>query len=232
MPDIPKKAKVYIRCVIVVGILLLAEAMIVGGRSRDLTRVIAYIALACIVSAWKLRLPKMHGTMSVNFVFILLGVAELSLPETLVMGCLATLVQCVWKSKRRPRVIQLLFNVSAMIISIVTAHGITNALTRKPQQPAFLALAAFLYFISNTALVSMVLTLIENKRFTDVWANCHLWAFPYYVAGAAVAALISAATHSIGWIPALLPLLLMYLAYTYYRLYLNQRAAQQSDAHA
>ena len=36
--------------------------------------------------------------MSVNFLFILLGVLELSLPETLVIGCTATLVQSVWQA--------------------------------------------------------------------------------------------------------------------------------------
>ena len=37
-----------------------------------------------------MQLPGIDGTMSVNFLFILLGVMELSLPETLVIGCTAT----------------------------------------------------------------------------------------------------------------------------------------------
>jgi len=39
--------------------------------------------------------------MSVNFLLILLSVLELNLPETLVIGCSATLVQCLADRARR-----------------------------------------------------------------------------------------------------------------------------------
>jgi hypothetical protein len=219
----PGNAKLYIALVSALGLGVIANSFAAAWTPYDAARFAAYIALACIVSTWKVRLPGMQGTMSVNFLFVLLGVAELSLQETLVLGLMATIVQCFWKSKRRSP-LQLVFNVSAMALSIYGCYQLPRVFTDAPHQPAFLALAACVFFLINTASVSMVLSLIGGKRFTDVWVNCHLWTFPYYLAGAATAAVISAASRTVGWKPALLPLMLMYLIYTYYRLYLTQHA--------
>ena len=59
-------------------------------QSQDLMRFACYLAVALLASGLKVQLPGIDGTMSVNFFFILLGVLELSLPETLVIGCTAT----------------------------------------------------------------------------------------------------------------------------------------------
>src|SRR5271169_2651772 len=52
-------------------------------QSADLARFVCYLAVAVLASSLKVQLPGIDGTMSVNFLFILLGVMELSLPETL-----------------------------------------------------------------------------------------------------------------------------------------------------
>ncbi|HVR23332.1 MAG TPA: hypothetical protein VMU26_08415, partial [Candidatus Polarisedimenticolia bacterium] len=80
-------------------------------HSADLSRFFCYLAVAVLASGLKVQLPGIDGTMSVNFLFILLGVMELSLPETLVIGCAATLVQSVWQARSRPDPVKVLFNV-------------------------------------------------------------------------------------------------------------------------
>src|SRR5262245_39038549 len=67
-------------------------------QSADFTRFICYLAIALLASGLKVQLPGIDGTMSVNFLFILLGVMELSLPETLAIGCTASLIQSVWQA--------------------------------------------------------------------------------------------------------------------------------------
>ena len=59
-------------------------------QSADLARFVCYVAVAVLASGLKVQLPGIDGTMSVNFLFILLGIMELSLPETLVIGCAAS----------------------------------------------------------------------------------------------------------------------------------------------
>src|SRR5262249_47350364 len=153
----PTRAKVYITCVVTCGLVLLAACLMTGWRSQDATRYAAYLALAAIASTWKVKLPGMQGTMSVNFLFVLIGVAEFSLTETVVLGCVATLVQCAWKSRRKAKPVQLAFNMSAMALSVFLAYSVLYLLGDKPYQPAFLALAATVFFVANTGSVSLVI---------------------------------------------------------------------------
>ena len=98
--SIPTKAFVGITVSLGVGVLAYSLA---HWQSHDLVRFACYLLVAVLASGLKIQLPGIDGTMSVNFLFILLGVLELSLPETLVIGCTATLAQCVWQTRRTAR---------------------------------------------------------------------------------------------------------------------------------
>ena len=54
-------------------------------QSTDPLKFLCYLAVALLASSLKIKLPGINGTMSVNFLFILLGVLEMSFAETLVM---------------------------------------------------------------------------------------------------------------------------------------------------
>src|SRR5215472_5986698 len=52
-------------------------------HSSDPVKFACYLAVALLASSLKIKLPGINGTMSVNFLFILLGVLELSFAQTL-----------------------------------------------------------------------------------------------------------------------------------------------------
>ncbi len=79
----PKTAKYYIGINVAFGFALLAATLIWFSQSPDVARYLACLSLACIASTMKVRLPGLHGTISVNFVFILMAVTQFSLGETL-----------------------------------------------------------------------------------------------------------------------------------------------------
>jgi hypothetical protein len=81
------------------------------------------MAVALDASLFKVRLPGIQATMSANFLFILVGILDLSYPETLLMGCLGGLVQSLWQSKPRPNLVQRSFNFANLAIAI-TAAGV------------------------------------------------------------------------------------------------------------
>src|SRR5579864_2309402 len=83
-------------------------------HSDDLVRFLCNLAVCILVSGLKVNLPGIKGTMSVNFLFILIGVSQMSLGETMALGCAGTLVQCIWKAKNPVRPVRLLFSVSSM----------------------------------------------------------------------------------------------------------------------
>ncbi len=219
----PKNAKIYIALIVTLGFAVLAGCLIFRAEFPDLPRYYSYLLLAVLASTMKVRLPGITGTMSVNFLFVLIGIADFTLAETLTMGCLAILTQCLWRTKRTPRPVQVVFNVAALAASIAAAYQVSHyamALAHAESLSAMLALAACVYFLSNTLLISGVLSLLEGKPLSKIWQQCYLWSFPYYLVGSAIAGLVTVSSRAIGWQGSLLVLPLMYLVYTFYRLYL------------
>jgi hypothetical protein len=217
----PKRARLYINSTIVVGLTLLAGCLLFEREFRDPARYFGYLALACLGSTLKIKLPKIRGTMSINFLFILIGVAELTIAETITLGCVAALIQCLWKARKQPALIQVLFNIATVVTSVAIAFSASHALVNGENLPVLLAVAVCVYFVANTGMVSLVLSLTEQQLFTKVWRQCYLWSFPYYLVGAAIACAITISSRTLGWKPSLLMLPLMYLVYSYYRLYLS-----------
>ena len=209
-------------------------------QTSDPVKFACYLIAALLASSLKVGLPGIEGTLSVNFLFTLLGILELSLPETLVIGLANTLAQSYWKPARRIKLIQLVFNLSQVAVSSAIAYGsyqfVVLHILRKPG-PLALLVAAIVHFGCNTAAASTIIGLTEEKPIAKVWGESLLWLFPYYMVGAAVAGLIHFLNAHIGWQSSLLVLPPIYLLYRSYRLYLGkldtekQHAEQVSQLH-
>src|SRR6202041_3660454 len=79
-------------------------------QSSDPVKFVCYLTAALLASSLKVGLPGVEATLSVNFLFTLLGILELSLPETLLIVMACTLGQAYWKPARQVKVVQLAFN--------------------------------------------------------------------------------------------------------------------------
>jgi hypothetical protein len=167
----------------------------------------------------KVRLPGLHGTISVNFVFILMALTQFSLVETLTIAFAATLVQCLWMPKTRPKLVQVLYNTSTVLISAALAYACAHVVPGPDHPFIALAPAATVFFVMNTGMISLVLALLSKSKLLAVWKQCHFWAFPYYLVGAAIAAAVEQSSVTVGWRFSLLALPVMYLIYTYYKLF-------------
>src|SRR5438445_5669019 len=165
----PARARLYIISAILTGAAVLAVSLPLGWRFPDPPKYAGYLLLACLGSTLKIKLPRIEGTMSISFLFILLGVTELTFVETILLGCAAALVQCLWKPRKRPKLIQVLFNMSTLVTSIAICFCFSVFLIRGDSVPLRLAVAVCAYFASNTGMVSLVLSLIENRPFSNVW---------------------------------------------------------------
>ena len=78
-------AKVFISLVVMAGTCVLLYGAI-RPTSKNIAQFICYLLIAILAARLKVRLPGITGTMSVNFLFILLGVLELGFAETLALG--------------------------------------------------------------------------------------------------------------------------------------------------
>jgi hypothetical protein len=184
-------AKTYIYSVIGAGGLLLAMTLDSFSPAHPGLWAI-YTVLAVLASTVKLRLPGMEGTYSFSFLFLLYGVAHLSLPETLVTACAAAVAQSLWKPAKRPVLVQVLFNTANLLVTVGVCFLAARVWADAGAQylPAVMALVACAYFMVNTVLVSGVLSLLQRKRLGEVYGQWYVWSFPYYLVGVTLVALL------------------------------------------
>ena len=223
------QTKAFVGITAFMGVVVLAFALS-HWQSHDLTRFMCYLVVAVLASGLKVQLPGIDGTMSVNFLFILLGVLELSLPETLLIGCTASLVQSVWQARKRLDPIKVLFNVAGMManasaLTYLSYHWLVVRFGTN--KPILLMVAALVFFFANTLPISIVIALTEGKSSRKVWSECYFWSFPYYLVGAAAVGLVGIVNRSAGWETSLLVLPLIYWVYRSYRLYLGRLEAEK-----
>ena len=224
------QTKLFVGVMASMGALSLAFALS-HWQSADLARFACYLAVAILASGLKVQLPGIDGTMSVNFLFILLGVMELSLAETLVIGCTASLVQSVWQARNRLDPVKVVFNVVGMMATASSLTYLTYqwlAAKYGISKPILLMLAALVFFLANTLPISVVIALTENKSSRKVWSECYFWSFPYYLVGAAAVGLVGIVNRQAGWQTSLLVLPLIYWVYRSYRLYLGRLEAEKA----
>src|SRR5260370_13392518 len=147
-------------------------------QSSDPVKFACYLIAALLASSLKVGLPGIEGTLSVNFLFTLLGILELSLPETLLIGVASTLAQFYWKPARQLKLVQLVFNLSQVTVSSAVAYWAYKLVAvHVLHSPGALALlvAAITHFACNTAATSTIIGLTEDKPFLTVWGKMHLW---------------------------------------------------------
>lgn len=215
----PSQAKAYISLIVVSGTLLVLLAA--GSWSpANLRQFLIYLGLAALASAFKVRVPGMEGTMSPNFVFLLLGMVALPFSQVVAVSLVAALVQSLWASAKRPRLVQVAFSAAAVVLSSSLAYKFTHlALVENgPEFPVVcVILAGSVYLAVNSAVVSMVIGLVEGQPLKPVCARCYEWVFPYFMVGIAFAGLVSGVyAPSAVWKGALVLLPTMVLTYVYF----------------
>ncbi len=216
-----------------IGGLPLLPYVFLRWHSDDLFRYACFLAVALCASVLKVHLPGIKATMSANFLFILVGIIDLSYSETLLMGCLGGLVQTLWHADPRPRPIQWLFNLANLALSISAAELVFHSKVAVGvgfRWPLLMAAAATTYFAFNTISVSGIIAMTEGRNPVHVWKECYLWAFPYYLLGALIACGVSAINRLVGWQFGLLVFPVVYWIYRSYQTYLGRLEAQKKHA--
>jgi len=218
----PSLAKAYIATITALATAVLT---VVAHRwnPESLAHFAPFFALAMLASAMKIRLPGFKTTISTNFVFILIAIALFSFGETALIALGGALVQSLWNTQQRPKPVQVLFNAACLTICTAAAFLAPHyvlAMLGLNSLSATMVLGACIYVVLNTGLVSLVIALAEGRPLKDLWSSCYEWTFPYFLVGAAVAGLASAAGHGTNLGITLLVVPVMYFVYVYYRMHI------------
>jgi len=221
-------ARIYIALIIVSGFLLLGDAVL-NASSLPTARFMVLLALAVISARLKVKLPGLTGTMSVNLPFILLAAALTGTAEALTVGFVSTFAQSLPSDKRRFKLAQLTFNCCAIMLAtgaarwIFVSHDISSAV---PVAALRLTLAAAGYFLANTILVAVVISLSESVSVLRTWTEIFQLSFVYLVASAGIAGLSLLAGQETAWQAPLALLPIMLGIYQSYRRYFAANAAE------
>jgi diguanylate cyclase (GGDEF)-like protein/putative nucleotidyltransferase with HDIG domain len=221
---LPLRAALFISLVVATGAWLLARCFENWNPAEPL-QFLFYLVIAIIASLLKIGLPTVNGSMSINFFFILIGLVDLSLPETMAIACAGAVTQNLFKPRQAARFHQVLFNIATVAITVAASYGVYHS-PRLAElhlgMPVLLIITACNCFILNTLSVALVVAMAERKPAWRVWHDCYFWCFPYYLGGSCVAWLIASLKQQLHWEASLLILPVLYFVYRSYRVYLDR----------
>jgi len=225
--SLPTKAAVLVDCVAALSVVLLLRAVLMRTAVHDWWQFAAYLLVASIAARFRVSLPRMTSSMAVNLPFILIAVLELSLVEALTIAAVSTFVQCFWPESKKRNPVQMVFNVSVLVLSAYLTWMVSR-LSYHNTALQITASAAMILF-ANTVPVAAIIAFSEEGSVWSTWKQIFLLTFPYYLVAAGLAALVKLADHTVGWqIPLfVLPAtLIMYRSFSAYFRQMVQASSQ------
>jgi putative nucleotidyltransferase with HDIG domain/diguanylate cyclase (GGDEF)-like protein len=213
-------AKLYVTALLVLGLCVLTMNF-AHWHLADPVRFSAFFLFACAASIMKVAAPAMAGKMSFNFIFVLIALTDLTLPEALLIGCASVVIECVWRPSSRTTLLEVFFSIANMAVAIACAnaalhHGFLQAAPIELR----IVLATAAFYIANTFPMAGVIALSTQSAVLRVWKQNNLDSAPQYGLGAAMACGFHEMTRHTGWQIALLLLPVAFLLYRTYRLHL------------
>jgi putative nucleotidyltransferase with HDIG domain len=224
MSGIPGRARPFVFFVCAAGALCLLAGLVPWHSSHSLL-FLSYLLLTIAASLLKSVLPGSDGTVSVVFVFFLVGICNMTLSETMVLAGVATVVQCFWHARNRLSFIHFAFNLAQLALAITASYWTYILLFSHvfhSKAPLPLLVSAIVFFLFNSIPVATVVALAENISIIEKWDRSYSWTFPYYLIGAAIAGLIQFVNRLTGWEMSFLVLPAVYVIYRSYCMHLGR----------
>lgn len=217
MKNLPAQAAILVDGMVAISLVLFVRAMLMRSPVHDYWQFTAYLLVAAFAARFRVSLPRMTSSMSVNLPFILIAVLELTLIQALTIAAVSTFFQCLWPESKKRNPVQTVFNVAVLVVS---AHltWLTSRVAFHNAAMQIIACAATI-LVANTLPVSAIIAFTEKGHVWTTWMRIVQLTFPYYLVAAGLAALVRLADHAVGWqIPLfVLPAtLLMYRSFSAY----------------
>lgn len=217
----PTRAKLYAASVVALAAICLAGSLLTAKTfAGDQLKFGHCLALALLTATFKVRLPGMRSSISASFVLFLIAIAHFSMAAAVMLTIPCTVLQILWRARRKPRTIQVVFSVASTIVSTTVAAILFQSLNHPGATVPALIVGATAFFFTNSLLVATILGLDQSISIGACWRDYHRWAFPYYMGGAIIAALVTGYSQVCGFHGALAMVPLVYSLYSCYRTYI------------
>src|SRR5215213_1278460 len=213
MRSLPLSARLYVGATIALGALLVVS---LGPRSTFSSPPLfaLLLILSAVTSAFKVSLPlaKSGSTMSVSYAVDFAALLLLGPNETMIVAVTSAWSQCTFRMKTKNPGYRTLFSMACLAITVQASGFAYEALGGVPGQLAHdvagiarpLVAAATTYFVFNTSLIAMAVSLVTLQPFFGLWNQNFLWSAPSYFVGAGAAAIATWAVMTSGtWLAVL-----------------------------
>src|SRR5215469_1241167 len=201
---------------------------------RDWRRFVAFLLTAIVASALKVKLAGVEGTMSVGFLFVFIGIVDLSTGAAVLIAAVSVLVQCLWQPAWRVQTLKVCWSVSSISVAACAAGAVYEWARQSMPAPLALVGLATAFFVISLSSLSGVIALTESKPFLGALRQ-QFWLLAYYCCGASVAWFIGAMPRAIQWEAPIIGLPLIYAVHRSQAKTLAQIAEQKQhieDIHA
>lgn len=234
MRKLPIPAQIFLVTLVTAGaalMVLYADWPAVSQLPEFLT----LLVMAVATSALKLPLPttRNRATMSASFVIDFTSLLILGPHVTALIAAAGALSQSLLGGLRRNPVHRTLFNMACFVVTVeatglvYSVFGGSTANLTWPAAATPLVASVIAYFLVNSGLIALIVSLSTAQPVVRVWRQNFLWSGPNYFIGAAAAAVFaSVIVHKLwGFLPlAAIPVYLTHRAYQVY-------AGRLSDEH-
>ena len=148
------------------------------------------LALAIATGTMKMAVPGIEGCFSPGYIFIIWGLANLSLGETIVLAWSSVFVQALWRPRKPPVPVQFVFNLSMAAVATTAGSFTFSACRNLPGGHfAHILASAVVYFLVNTFSVAVIIGFTEGRSAVSVWTSSFGWSLPHYAASASLVGL-------------------------------------------
>jgi diguanylate cyclase (GGDEF)-like protein len=218
---LPITARAYVVAVVLAGASCLVAATM-NLRLDHLGWFAVLMALAVATSSAKIELPlgRSQSNLSLSHAVNFWALFALGPADAVAIGTVSAWAQCTLRVGVRNPMHRVLFSVASLIVTVSVA-GLPMLLmgADASNMTALVRVAAVvapLYFFVNSSLVALAIALSTREPVARVWHRNFLWSAPSYLAGAALAAVATAALVRgwFGWLALLaVPLYLVFRSY-------------------
>jgi diguanylate cyclase (GGDEF)-like protein/putative nucleotidyltransferase with HDIG domain len=219
---LPSAARLFVAAVVAAGAACLA-ASATQLRFDNTGLFVVLLGLAVLTSAAKIDLPlgRSQSNLSLSHAINFWALFAIGPAETACIAAVGAWAQCTLRAGRgRNPLHRIVFSISSLTVTAWVAGLPLGLLGHDPSEFAPLirtaAVVAPLYFFVNSALIAGAIALSTRQPVVRIWQRNFVWSAPSYLAGAALAAVATAAWARgwFGWLAVLaMPLYLVFRSY-------------------
>jgi diguanylate cyclase (GGDEF)-like protein/putative nucleotidyltransferase with HDIG domain len=226
------RARAFRILLLLLGLLLFAQSLRLWDTERP-GRLLMFLALTLMGGLARVGLPTPAGTLRLSFIVLLVAMTQLPVSQVILLGALSGLAESLSPRPTKWHWTDSAFHVAVMVFGVTAGSTVYHRIAQvDPTLGSSMGLpvAATSLFLVTAFPMACLSALSAKETLRTVWQERYLWALPYYLSGAALAALFPALHQLALWQSTGLILPVLFLVYRAYGLQIEYVQRQQEQA--